>query len=125
MFTGEEISDAATPTRDRGLSRNFDVPSNESEPRKPHLRLVQGGNACIKEGNTHVNGCASVLKLGIQWHKLETNVNNANHSRRLETLPSIKCKLRFQTIAIDKVNPAECVKHIPLRESQRTCICVA
>lgn len=26
-----------------------------SEPRKPHLRLVQGGNVCIKEGNTHVN----------------------------------------------------------------------
>ena len=95
VFTREEIS-AAAPIRDRGLSRKpklRNVPSNESEPRKPHLRLVQGGNACIKEGNTHVNGCASTLKLGIQWRKLKTDVNNAYHSRWLETFSKYKMQI--------------------------------
>lgn len=57
LFTRNEIS-AFRSRPWSPISRNLDIMSGKSEPRKPHLRLAQGGNACIKEGNTHVNGCA-------------------------------------------------------------------
>lgn len=57
LFTRKEIS-AFRSRLWSPISRNLDITSSKSEPRKPHLRLAQGGNACIKEGNTHVNGCA-------------------------------------------------------------------
>lgn len=49
-----------------------------TKSRKPHLRLVQGGNACTKEGNTHVNGRSCDTGIRSQWYKLKTNENDAN-----------------------------------------------
>ena len=46
---------------------------------------VQGGNVCIKEGNTHVNdsGC---YWAGIQWRKLKSKANLSRHKlHRMES----------------------------------------
>lgn len=49
-----------------------------TKSRKPHLCLVQEGNACIKEGNTHVNGPGRNASVRTHWYKLKTVENHAN-----------------------------------------------
>jgi len=63
--------------------------------RKAHLPPVQVGNACVKEGNTHVNG-EGIQRLGGDPNRARTSLAR-ERSRILPLSPANAPETRYET----------------------------